>query len=172
MQRMSRFARPAVAVALLLTFAVVATASAAPTRPSHLRAYDKKLLKYVNHSRVVHGLKPFKQSDRLYKVAHAWAEHLAKTRTVGDDPAWTSGGQFQKVCPKATTAGANDGAQGTSSPKKMFEQYKAEPFHWANIQSPRYNPPGQDPYTYVGIATVKAKDGSEWDSMYFANHCP
>lgn len=171
MRRLSGFARVAVALTAVLAIASAATATAAPTPSKQLRSYDKKLLNYVNHARVAHGLKPFKQSNRLYKVAHAWAAHEAKTHTAGDDLNWTSGGQFSRVCPKATTAGANDGYQTRSSPKQMFENYKAEPIHWANMQSPRYNPPGQHPYTYVGIATVKAKDGSEWNAMYFANHC-
>jgi uncharacterized protein YkwD len=155
---------------------VVVPAAAGQAHPAkHVRTYDKNLLKYVNHARKAHGLKPFKESARLYAVAHKWAVHMAKTHQLGDDPNWTAGGQYRKVCPKATTAGANDGWQGKTSAKGMFAQYKAEPFHWANLQSPRYNPHGQPAYTDVGIATVAVKNGdgttSEWNSMYFANHC-
>jgi uncharacterized protein YkwD len=66
-------------------------------------------------------------------------------------------------CPHATAGGANDGWQAHSDPHGMFLRYKHEPFHWANILQPRYKD--------VGIATVRAKDGSEWDTMDFANHC-
>jgi uncharacterized protein YkwD len=163
--------RAVLAVALAFSLGAAASTSAAPTKPSHLRAYDKHLLKYVNHARVNHGLKPLRQSNRLYKVAHAWAAHMAETETAGDDLTWTSGGQYKRVCPKATAAGANDGWQSNTSAREMFQRYKAEPYHWANILSPKYNPPGQAAYADVGIATVKAKDGSEWNSMYFANHC-
>jgi uncharacterized protein YkwD len=163
------------AVLTALALAVVPAAAGQAHPAKHVRTYDKNLLKYVNHARKAHGLKPFKESARLYAVAHKWAVHMAKTHQLGDDPSWTAGGQYRKVCPKATTAGANDGWQGKTSAKGMFEQYKAEPFHWANLQSPRYNPHGQPAYTDVGIATVAVKNGdgttSEWNSMYFANHC-
>ena len=163
----------AVLSALALAVVPMAAGHAAPAK--HVRAYDKKLLQYINHARKANGLKPLKESARLYAVAHKWAKHMATTKQIGDDPTWTTGGQYRKVCPHATTAGANDGYQLKSSPKQMFLSYKHDFVHWANMVSPKYNKAGQPAYTDVGIATISVPldngGTAEVNAMYFANHC-
>ena len=145
---------------------------AAPTPASQLRSYDKHLLAYVNHARADNGLKPFVQSNRLYKIAHSWAAHLAKTHNLQHNPDYYYGKPLvTHRCPHATIAGENTGEQGTTDARQLFDLYMNEPYHRANILSPKYNEQKSPRYTQVGIATVKASDGSEWNVMDFANHC-
>ena len=122
-------APPAVArthPARVLLFAVGTEAvHAAPTPSSQLRSYDKTLLKYGNHVRAQNGLKPYVQSDRLYKMAHAWAAHMAKDENLEHNPNYGYGGPLiTKKCPNATIAGENVGSQASSDPKQLFELYE------------------------------------------------
>jgi uncharacterized protein YkwD len=172
MQRLTRTACAVIAAAVLGAVAPP-PATAAPTPAKHVRTYDKHLLKYVNNARANNGLKPLKQSNRLYKIAHRWAAHLAKSHdNLEHNPKFVLGGPLvTRTCPHATAAGENVGAQAQTAPKSLFKLYMDEPYHRANILSPKYNSRGTPRYTYVGIATVKASDGSEWNVMDFANHC-
>jgi uncharacterized protein YkwD len=155
--------------ALVTGATIVAMAGAGQAAPAtHVRAYDKALLKDVNHARATHGLKPLQESARLYAVAHAWADQMAAHRDLEHNPNAMFGSKAMKhTCPHATTAGENVGEQGTSNAAQLFALYKSSPSHWANIISPHY--------TDVGIATVALPNGdgtsSEWDVMDFANRC-
>lgn len=145
---------------------VVVPATAGHASPAkNVRTYDKNLLKYVNHARVNHGLKPLKESAGLYAVAHSRAEYLAERNAVGHPP--NLGPEVQAMCPKMRTVGENSGAQGKTNAHQMFELYKSSPVHWANIISPDFG--------YVGIATIKVPNGDgtarEYDVMDFADHC-
>lgn len=171
MQRLTRAACAALAATLLSALGT-APATAAPTPLSQLRTYDKHLLKYVNQARADNGLKPLKQSGRLYKMAHAWAAHMAKTGSLEHNPNFGYGMPLiNKRCPHATIAGENVGSQASTNSKQLFALYMQEPYHRANILNPKYNKPKHPRYTQVGIATVTASDGSEWNVMDFANHC-
>jgi uncharacterized protein YkwD len=168
---LTRLIRLAVTAALVLAVGG-ATAHAAPTPSDQLRPYDKHLLRYINHERAHNGLAPLKQSNRLYKIAHKWAAHMAKTENLEHNPNYGYGGPLvSKKCPHATIAGENVGAQAHTNAKDLFELYMDEPFHRANMLNPKYNKPKHPRYTQVGIATVRASDGSEWNVMDFANHC-
>lgn len=169
MQRLTRAACAGVAAVLL---SGVAPATAAPTPHDQLRTYDKHLLNYVNHARANNGLNPLKQSNRLYKIAHRWAEQMARSDNLEHNAHYGLGApSLARKCPHVTIAGENVGAQASTNAKKLFRLYMKEPYHRANILNPVYNKPKHPKYTDVGIATVKASDGSEWNVMDFANHC-
>jgi uncharacterized protein YkwD len=156
----------AVVLSMAVVPALAGVSSAAPAK--NVRAYDKDMLKYVNQARKTHGLKPLKESARLYSLAEGWAEQMAAHRNLEHDPYAAFGSKEMKhLCPHTTTAGENVGEQGTSNAPQLFALYKSSPSHWANIISTHF--------TDVGIATVPLPNGdgtsSEWDVMDFANHC-
>jgi uncharacterized protein YkwD len=162
--------------ASLAVLAMPAGAQGSTRTAAHpaMRAYDKQLLADVNRARVQNGLKPYTESDALYRMAHAWAEHMAKAHSLEHNPNAAFGTkQMKRTCPHATTAGENVGEQGTTNSQQLFQLYMDEPYHRANILSPKYT---KGPaYTDVGIATVAVPNGdgtsSEWNVMDFANHC-
>lgn len=153
-----------VVVAALLVALGPAAAIAKPTPSGQLRTYDKKFLKYVNHARENHGLKPLRQSNRLYKIAHKWAEHMAATQNLEHNPNAVVGKRliFTK-CPHSTMAAENVGWQGHTDARALFKLYMHEPYHRANILQPKHRD--------VGIATVRSGDGREWNVQDFGNHC-
>jgi uncharacterized protein YkwD len=155
----------------ILAMTLVGVGDAAPAK--HVRHYDKVFLTYVNQARKADGLKPYKESARLYKLAHHWAAHMAHTRNLEHNAATLSLKSFRSAsaCTKATTIGENVGEQGSTSAKQLFDLYMSDPAHRDNNLSPKYNAPHVAAYTDVGIATVEASDGSEWNVMDFANHC-
>jgi uncharacterized protein YkwD len=150
-------------------------AHAAPEK--NVRTYDKNMLRYVNQAREADGLKPYKESARLYRMAHAWAEHIIETRNLEHNPATTTTKSFRAAsgCTKATIAGENIGDQSSTNAKQLFALYMSDPAHRDNNLSPKYNAPGLPGYTDVGIATVAVPNGdgtsSEIDVMDFANNC-
>ncbi|HWA66699.1 MAG TPA: CAP domain-containing protein [Mycobacteriales bacterium] len=147
------------------------------TPAAHLRPYDKQLLVDVNRARRQNGLKPYVQSDRLYRLAHKWAEHIVATRNLEHNPATFSIKTFRAAsgCRKATTDGENVGEQGSTNSRQLFELYMSDPAHRDNNLSPKYNAPNVPGYTDVGIATIAVPNGngtfSEVNVMDFANHC-
>lgn len=177
---------PAMAVAIALLCVPASSiaspsAAASSTPASQLRPYDKTFLKYLNQARVSAGLKPYKQSARLYRMAHRWAEHLVASRNPGinlvHNPQTFSIKTFRKAsgCPKARTDGENVGGQTSTDPKQLFDLYMSDPAHRDNNMSPKYNAPRVPGFTDVGIATVAVPDGvgspSEVNVMDFANNC-
>lgn len=147
------------------------------TPTAQLRPYDKTFLKYLNRARVANGLKPYKQSARLYRMAHKWALHIIATHNLSHNPQTFSVKAFRAAsgCPKATTDGENVGEQDASDPKQLFDLYMSDPAHRDNNLSPKYNAPNVAAYTDVGIATIAIPNGngtsSEVNVMDFANHC-
>ncbi|HEX3900208.1 MAG TPA: CAP domain-containing protein [Mycobacteriales bacterium] len=173
---------PALALPVaLLCFPVSAAAS--PSLASHstpaaqLRAYDKQLFADVNAARKQNGLKPYVQSDRLYRMAREWAHHIVATRALSHNPATESLKTFRTAsgCSKSTTEGENVGEQGSTNSKQLFELYMSDPAHRDNNMSPKYNAPNVPAYTNVGIATVAVPNGdgtsAEVNVMDFGNHC-
>ncbi|HWC35609.1 MAG TPA: CAP domain-containing protein [Mycobacteriales bacterium] len=153
-----------VAAALVLPIAAATTVDAAPTPRGHLRGYDRSMLSYVNHVREVRGLRPLHQSNRLYRIAHSWAEHMAAHRKLGHDPGVRA--DLGKRCPRWRMGGENIAAQVGTDAHELFELYMHHRGHRRNILQRRY--------TDIGIATIHVyRDGqsTEWDVMDFANHC-
>lgn len=173
---------PVLAIPLaLLCFPVSAAGSPSVTSRStpaaHLRAYDKQLFADITHARSQAGLKPYIQSDRLYRMARAWAKHIVATRSLQHNPATESLRTFRKAsgCTHSTTEGENVGEQGSTNSAQLFELYMSDPAHRDNIMSPKYNAPSVPAYTNIGIATVAVPNGdgtsSEVNVMDFGNHC-
>ncbi|HVV76054.1 MAG TPA: CAP domain-containing protein [Mycobacteriales bacterium] len=145
----------------LLSVSAAPLAVASPTPASHVRTYDKHLLSYVNHARVKNGGKALKQSNRLYQIALKWAKHEAAHADFNHNPNYPT--QLANKCPNWRAYGENTGWQGTTNSKALFKLYMSDPIHKGNILNPMFKD--------VGIATVKSKDGREWNVMDFASHC-
>jgi uncharacterized protein YkwD len=170
-----------VASTALLCFPATAVGSSSvgshSTPAAQVRTYDKQLFADVNRARKQNGLRPYVQSDRLYRMALMWAHHIVATRSLQHNPATDSVKTFRAAsgCTKATTAGENTGAQGTQNSQQLFQLYMSDPAHRDNNLSPKYNAPKVPGYTDVGIATVAVPNGdgtsSQVNVMDFANHC-
>lgn len=160
-----RRAATAVAVsALALTFAAGNAAIARPTPAGQVRTYDKSMLSYVNRARRAHHLPPLRQSNRLYRIAHAWAIHMADRRSLRDNPRGRR--EIARSCPRWHDYGENVAAQEGSNPHAIFELYMHDRRHRKAILAGYF--------TDVGIATVHETRGgqtTEWDAMEFAGNC-
>ena len=154
----------ALAAACFALAGVAAPAVARPTPAHQLRTYDKNLLYYVNHARQAHHLPPLRQSNRLYRVAYRWAEHMARRRSLHDNPRGAH--EVARRCLRWRAYGENVAAQEGTDSRSIFELYMHDRSHRANILRHRF--------TNVGIATVILhRDGqtTEWDVMEFAERC-
>jgi uncharacterized protein YkwD len=157
----------ATAVAACLLIGGIGTPAMARPTPAHeLRTYDKNLLFYVNRARAAHHLPPLRQSDRLYRIAHAWATHMAQRHAIKDNPRGVH--QAARSCPGWHAYGENVAAQEGTDAHAIFELYMHDRAHRRTILRRRYH------FTDIGIATVKVvRDGqtTEWNVMDLANHC-
>ncbi len=151
-------------MACLVLVGVATPAVAKPTPSAQLRTYDRNLLYYVNHTRHAHHLPALAQSNRLYRIAHRWAEHMAHKRSLHDNPRGVH--QVARRCSRWRAYGENVAAQEGTDAHAIFELYMHDRSHRANILRHRF--------TEVGIATVILhRDGqtTEWDVMDFAERC-
>jgi uncharacterized protein YkwD len=145
-------------------------ASAAPAHvvhrhpAAHVRAYDNTLLSDANNARSANSVKQYAMNHRLWKVAHAWAKHLASTGVLEHNPALVH--DVTNACPNWTATGENVGVTYGETVHQLFQAYMHSPPHRANILDKRYS--------QVGIATVRVvKNGQvqQWDVMDFGNRC-
>jgi uncharacterized protein YkwD len=152
------------ACALALTLAVGAAASARPTPAGQVRRYDKNMLFYVNRARAAHHLPPLRQSNRLYRIAHSWAAHMARVRRIKDNPhGWH---ETARSCPRWHDYGENVAAQEGTDAHAIFELYMHDRGHRKNILAPYF--------TNIGISTIRdSRDGqtTEWNAMELAGNC-
>jgi uncharacterized protein YkwD len=149
--------------AVVMAISLTGVAQASPA--TNVRPYDVNMLKYVNQARTAHGLKPYKESARLYRVAHTWAAHMAQTQTLAHNP--NAFAQIGAKCPQWTHLGENVGDEIGESAAWLFNLYMSDAPHRQNILSRKF--------TDAGIASVQSvnADGttSEWDVMDFGTHC-
>jgi uncharacterized protein YkwD len=172
-RRLRSAAIAAMAVASLAVAATPTGASASPgshhrTHSSHhrsqVRLYDLSLLVHSNTARTTDRRHHYKMNHRLWKVAHAWAKHLAATGVLEHNPKLAP--DLGKACPDWTAIGENVGVVYGGSVNELFQAYMHSPPHRANILDKHYS--------QVGIATVKVtRNGQveQWDVMDFGNHC-
>jgi uncharacterized protein YkwD len=157
----------AASVATILGLATPAGVAATASNQHHsgeVRSYDAHLLAHSNSARTADHTHSYTMNRRLWKVAHAWAEHLAHTGVLEHNPALEH--QISNRCPRWTAIGENVGVVYGKSVRELFRAYMQSPEHRANILDRRYH--------QVGIATVKVtRHGQvqEWDVMDFGNHC-
>jgi uncharacterized protein YkwD len=164
-RRLRATAIAAVAAASLAVAATPVGASAAPgAHPDQVRHYDQTLLAHSNSARAAANRRDYAMNPRLWRVAHAWAKHLAATGVLEHNPNLVP--ELGKACPKWTAIGENVGVVYDESLDQLFQAYMHSPPHRANILDKRYSE--------VGFATVKVtRNGQvqQWDVMDFANHC-
>jgi uncharacterized protein YkwD len=164
--RLRRAAIAAAAVAALGA-AVMPNGASATSRPAHtvkVRSYDAHLLKHSNHARTSNHTSDYTMNHKLWKVAHAWAKHLAATGVLEHNPSLAA--RVGKICPNWTAIGENVGVVYGNSANTLFQAYMHSPEHRANILDKSYR--------QVGIATVKTTVNGQvqqWDVMDFGNHC-
>jgi uncharacterized protein YkwD len=102
-------------------------------------------------------------SPALWRVAHSYAEHLAATRTLTENPDLSA--VVSRVCPSWTAIGENSAYVDGGSHRLMRAYMHSRP-HRINILNRHY--------TEVGIATVRVRRHGtvrQWDVMDFGNHC-
>jgi uncharacterized protein YkwD len=133
-------------------------------RGSQVRTYDTHLLAHANGARSSYNDRGYTMNHKLWKVAHAWAEHMARTGRLEHNPSLES--KISNKCPAWRNIGENVGVVYGSSVRQLFHAYMHSPDHRANILDHHYR--------QVGIATVKVVHHGhvqEWDVMDFGNHC-
>jgi uncharacterized protein YkwD len=150
--------------------AVTPPAGAAPVGQQHaphgtaIRTYDQRLLARANHARERHQTASYAMNDKLWKVAHAWAQHMAHTGNLVHNPHLQ--GKLSRKCPQWSQIGENIAYAMNRSNKRMFRAYMHSPEHRANILNRHYH--------QVGIASVKVvrhHQVEEWNVMDFADRC-
>jgi uncharacterized protein YkwD len=170
-----RVSATAISLAAAASIAVAAVPGGALAASGHhrhhtqhstvIRSFDSHLLDHANNSRTNHSTHAYRMSHKLWKVAHAWALHLAKTGTLEHNPKLES--RISHKCPAWRNIGENVGVvYGKATNKQMFKAYMNSPEHRANILDKHYH--------QVGIASVKVvrhHHVQEWDVMDFGNHC-
>jgi uncharacterized protein YkwD len=161
-----------VAATVALSVAGIALpAGAVPAPRSHqassaasIRMYDQRLLVRANHARARHQIPSYAMNQKLWKVAHAWAQHMARTGKLVHNPHLQS--KLSRKCPHWQHIGENIAHTVNRSNKRMFRAYMHSPEHRANILNRHYH--------HVGIASVKVVQHhqvEEWNVMDFADRC-
>jgi len=164
-RRLRGVAIAAVTAASLAVAAIPSGAAATPgVHAAKVRSYDMNLLADSNGARSSDHRHHYTMNPRLWKVAHKWAEHLAKTGVLEHNPKLEL--KLTRACPAWTAIGENVGVVYGDSVNELFQAYMHSPPHRANILDKHYS--------QVGIATVKVKVNGQiqqWDVMDFGNHC-
>jgi uncharacterized protein YkwD len=131
---------------------------------TYVRSFDDHLFQHSNAARTSNHRRDYAMNRKLWRIAHAWAKHLASTGVLSHNPKLAK--QITKACPNWTNIGENVGMVTGTDADTLFQAYMNSPEHRANILSRHYRA--------VGIATVKTNVGGEivqWDVMDFGNHC-
>ena len=129
-----------------------------------MRHYDSWLLSRTNKARTHRGRSKLSMNTKLWKVAHAYAEHLAKSGTLVHNPHLVTA--VTKACPHWTALGENIGYEVGTKPSALFQGYWHSPPHKANLLDRSYRE--------AGVASVQVKRGGhyvQWNVMDFANGC-
>ena len=129
-----------------------------------IRKFDQRLLVRANHARSRHDVTPLQMNNKLWKIAHAWAQHMARTGTLQHNPRLQT--KISRKCPRWHHFGENVAYTLNRGNKRMFRAYMHSPGHRANILDHHFH--------QVGIATVKVvhhHDVKEWNVMDFADRC-
>jgi len=161
-----RYGALAIAATAVTTLAGAPATAAAGSQSRQMRHYDSGLLKDTNSVRAEYGTHDYRANHKLWRISHAYAEHLAATGQLVHNPNLES--EVSRACPDWTSLGENIGVStgGGSGAHQMFEAYMHSPPHRANLLDSSYR--------QVGIATVKVtRHGKvqKWNVMDFANHC-
>jgi uncharacterized protein YkwD len=162
----TRAALGCTALIVAVSGGVGATAAAAPANHhTHVRSFDKKLIALTNQARATAKLDALKSNPKLWKIAHAWAKHLAAKSELQHNPKLTK--EINRHCPNWTSAGENVGYVTNGVPHDLFTGYMNDPAHRANILDTGYK--------QIGSASVKTTnaDGEavEWNVTDFAAGC-
>jgi uncharacterized protein YkwD len=144
-----RLARFATAGALVVTLLATAAATA-PAASATLRR--EKMLGWVNHARVDHGVHKLKMVSYVVKVAHDHNVDMATKDALFHST--DLGYKLRNV--NWTTWGENVGAG--VDPYGLFKAYMASPDHRANILNKNFD--------HVGISFI-VRDGIMWSTMIF-----
>jgi uncharacterized protein YkwD len=176
-QRLRATVLACIAVASVSVAAAPLSASAAPahhaSRAHHsvsahhsvrVRHYDTHLLAHTNIARIANHRHAYRMNTKLWKIAHAWAAHLAKTGVLEHNPKLVH--DVGRSCPNWRSTGENVGVTYGTSVGQLFQAYMHSPPHRANILDKRYSE--------VGIATVQVVHNGlveQWDVMDFGNRC-
>lgn len=153
-----------VTVSAVVPISAVAAAEHASRSAAHVRSYDADILYDANQARASYAKHEFRMSHPLWRIAHAYAEHMARTGELIHNPALER--EVTKVCPNWTALGENIGKHGGNDPRSMFKAYMHSAPHRANLLDGSYRE--------VGVATVRVTRHhhvEQWNVMDFANHC-
>ena len=129
-----------------------------------IRPYDQRLLVRANHARERHQTTSYAMNHTLWKVAHAWAQHMAHTGKLVHNPHLQA--KLSRKCPRWHQIGENIAYAVNRSNKRTFRAYMHSPEHRANILNRHYH--------QVGIASIKVvrhHQVEEWNVMDFADRC-
>jgi len=142
-------ARIATASALVVTLLATAT-TMAPSASATLRR--EKMLGWVNHARVDHGVRKLKMDKHVVKLAH---DHNVDMATK-DKLFHSSNLSYKLRYVNWSTWGENVGAG--VDPYGLFKAYMASPDHRANMLNKNFD--------HVGISFI-VRDGIMWSTMIF-----
>jgi hypothetical protein len=140
-----RRAAVALLVAVGLTLAPAATASAAPA---------DDIYALVNEARWANGQAGLIRNPAMDQVAADWAATMAANGTMAHNP------DFSTQIPGGWTAAAENVAKGYSTPAAMHDGWMGSPGHRANILGD---------YTDIGIAFLSS-GGTTWGVQVFGRY--
>lgn len=152
------------AAGAVLPIAAVAAPGHASRSAAHVRSYDAGILEDANRARASYQRHEVTMSHRLWRIAHAYARHIARTGELVHNPALER--KVTRVCPNWTALGENIGKHGGNNPRSMFQAYMRSAPHRANVLD--------NSYRQVGVATIRITRHhhvEQWNVMDFANHC-
>jgi uncharacterized protein YkwD len=147
------------ASALMAIPAVPASARAHPAT-----AFDQRLLADINAVRAARGVAPLVISSQLQPAAASWAQHLADTGLLANNPRLRQ--TMNAACPGWRYIGEAVGVAGESSADDLFHAYMRDADQRHTLLTRRVHA--------VGIATVATQeDGStvNWNAIELANRC-
>lgn len=131
---------------------------------THVRAFDLRLLARSNHARARHHTQSYSMNHKLWNVAHAWAEHMARTGRLEHNPQLEA--KLSRKCPQWRNIGENIGFGVNRSNKQMFRTYMRSPEHRANILNKHFRQVG-----IASVTLVRHHQVQEWNVMDFGDHC-
>lgn len=127
-------------------------------------AFDQRLLSDINAARADRGVAPLQLNGQLEPVAYHWAQHVASTGEVTDDPHF--GRTMTNACPGWRHVGEGAGSIGRGTADQLFASYMRDVTQRRTLLSRKFR--------VVGVSTVVTEeDGSPtfWNAIELADRC-
>jgi uncharacterized protein YkwD len=151
-------------MAAVLVLTAAGASAPAPTQASTETSMEASLWSWMNHDRLLHGLRGLRRDGRLITLSGERAGWMATRGLLSHDSVDGS------VCNALTTRsiawyrcgediGYTTATWGTTAARYIYNLWKHSAAHWALMMSPYYN--------YVGIGVARRSNGMTYASIVF-----